>query len=58
MQGLLSGGFADATDVAFPGGLDEYQGVVADGSRLHFGPIVTRWVEASRRRRAGKRARG
>jgi hypothetical protein len=30
MQGLLSGGFADATDVAFPGGLDEYQSVVAD----------------------------
>jgi hypothetical protein len=35
MQGLLSGGFVDATDVAFPGSLDEYQGVVADGSVWH-----------------------
>jgi len=37
MQRLLSGGFADGTDVVFSGGLNEYQGVVADRSRLQEG---------------------
>jgi hypothetical protein len=33
-------------------------GVVADGSRLHFGPTVARLVKRQEQRRAGKRARG
>jgi hypothetical protein len=33
MQRLLSGGFANGTDVAFAEGLDEYQGNAADRLR-------------------------
>jgi len=34
------------------------QGVVADGSRLHFGPTVTKTRQVTGHSRAGKRARG
>ena len=39
-------------------GSNAQPGVVADGSRLHFGPLRQRLSELQRSRRAGKRARG